>query len=63
MGTDSGVRVFRNAVSFASPSAAAAVILGRAANGRTEWKVQGTKQTYADWQDALVGDIAGGDDE
>ena len=36
---------------FRSPSAAAAVILGRSANGRTEWKVESTGHTYADWQD------------
>jgi hypothetical protein len=37
---------------FRSPSAAAAVMLGRSANGRTEWKVEGTGQSYAAWQDA-----------
>ena len=37
---------------FRSPSAAAAVMLGRSANGRIEWKVEGTGQTYADWQGA-----------
>ena len=36
---------------FRSPSAAAAVILGRSANGRTEWKVEGSGHTYANWQD------------
>ncbi len=35
---------------FASPSAAAAVVLGRASNGRVEWKVAGTATTYAAWQ-------------
>lgn len=34
---------------FASPSAAAAVISGRAANGRTAWKTP-DGQTYADWE-------------
>jgi hypothetical protein len=38
--------------SFSSPSAAAAVILDRNSNGRTEWKVRGSKQTYHDWQEA-----------
>jgi len=37
---------------FRSASAAAAVMLGRNANGRTEWKVEGTGKTYADWQAA-----------
>ena len=36
---------------FRSPSAAAAVMLGRSINGRTEWKTEETGQTYADWQD------------
>jgi hypothetical protein len=36
--------------SFNSPSAAAAVVLDRNSNGRIEWKVKGSKQTYHDWQ-------------
>lgn len=39
----------RNQV-FASPSAAAAVVLGRQANGRIEWRIGETGMTYADWQ-------------
>lgn len=35
---------------FNSPSAAAAVVLDRNSNGRIEWKVKGSKQTYHDWQ-------------
>jgi hypothetical protein len=35
---------------FASPSAAAAVILGRSANGRKDWKVRSSGLTYGDWQ-------------
>lgn len=38
--------------SFTSPSAAAAVVLDRNSNGRTEWKVKGANQTYHDWQQA-----------
>ena len=38
--------------SFNSPSAAAAVVLDRNSNGRTEWKVKCSKQTYHDWQQA-----------
>ncbi len=38
--------------SFTSPSAAAAIVLDRNSNGRTEWKVKGSKQTYHDWQQA-----------
>lgn len=35
---------------FNSPSAAAAVVLGRTANGRNEWVAQGTRLTYGEWQ-------------
>lgn len=42
-------RFTRNQV-FASPSAAARVVAGRSANGRVEWKVQGTGVTYGSWQ-------------
>ncbi|MEP5732087.1 MAG: GIY-YIG nuclease family protein [Sulfitobacter sp.] len=38
--------------SFNSPSAAAAVVLDRNSNGRIEWKVKNSKQTYHDWQQA-----------
>lgn len=38
--------------SFTSPSAAAAVVLDRNSNGRTEWKVKASRQTYHDWQQA-----------
>ena len=40
--------------SFSSPSAAAAVVLDRNANGRIEWKVKGAKQSYHDWQESRV---------
>ena len=43
------VRVFRADYAFRSPSAAAAVVNGRPANGRLEWKVRGQERTYADW--------------
>lgn len=35
---------------FSSPSAAAAIVSGRSANGRKDWKIVGTKTTYADWE-------------
>ncbi len=35
---------------FASPSAAAAVVTGRAANGRKTWMVQGSRKTYGEWE-------------
>ncbi len=39
---------------FSSPSAAAAVVSGRSANGRIAWVVAKTGQTYAAWQDQQV---------
>lgn len=39
---------------FNSPSAAAAVITGRATNGRTSWKDPSTGLTYGQWQEQLV---------
>ena len=35
---------------FSSPSAAAAVVVGRAANGRNDWKIQDTGVSYGNWQ-------------
>lgn len=35
---------------FASPSAAAAIVAGRSANGRTSWLEEQTGLTYGDWQ-------------
>jgi Domain of unknown function (DUF4357) len=49
---------FKVPYTFKSPSAAAAVILDRNANGRTEWKVVGTKRTYDDWQNETVTPVA-----
>ncbi len=48
---------FTENVAFASPSAASAIVYGRSSNGRTEWKVAGTMQTYADWQNSLLESI------
>lgn len=46
---------FMEDVTFASPSAAAAVITNRNTNGRTSWKVVSTGQSLKDWQDAQLG--------
>lgn len=43
------MRFTRNQV-FASPSAAAAIVAGRTANGRVEWLVRGTRRTYGQWE-------------
>ncbi|WP_417629120.1 GIY-YIG nuclease family protein [Pararhodobacter aggregans] len=39
---------------FSSPSAAAAVVAGRTANGRTSWLHVPSGQTYAAWEEAQV---------
>ncbi len=51
---DGKLREFSRDYAFSSPSAAAAVVAGRTANGRTHWRVEGTEQTYGDWQDQKV---------
>lgn len=43
---------------FASPSAAAAVITGRQANGRVEWKLQGSGLSFGGWQDQGIDQAA-----
>lgn len=49
----------RNQV-FASPSAAAAVIVGRSANGREEWKIPDDGGSYGSWQNlAIVAAVPG----
>lgn len=49
-----GTRVFNEDQSFSSPSAAAAVVSGRSANGRISWKTEGSGMTYGEWQDQQV---------
>ena len=43
-------RVFKEDYAFRSPSAAASVVVGRIANGTTEWKVRDQKKTYKEWE-------------
>ena len=45
---------FAEDVSFNSPSAAAAAVVGRHANGRLDWKTEHDKTTYAQWQDQQI---------
>lgn len=49
-----GLCRFAEDQSFPSPSAAAAVVCGRSANGRIAWIETESKQTYGEWQDQLV---------
>ena len=58
---DSGVGMrFAHDQVFASPSAAAAVVAGRSANGRNEWKVPGSGLAYGVWQNQGVERFARG---
>lgn len=45
---------FATDIPFDSPSAAAAVICGRNENGRERWRIVGTGQTYAEWQQSQI---------
>lgn len=45
-------------VTFASPSAAAAVVRNRNTNGRTSWRVAATGQTLKEWQDRQLSILA-----
>jgi len=47
---DGSKNVFTHDQVFASPSAAGAVIVGHAANGRTKWRIPETGMNYGDWQ-------------
>lgn len=49
-----GKRYFQADTPFSSPSAAAAVVAGRSANGRISWVVEGTGATYGAWQEQRV---------
>lgn len=40
---------------FSSPSAAASVVLDRASNGRMEWHILNSNETFAQWQGRLSG--------
>ena len=55
---DEKASVFKEDRVFGSPSAAAAIIAGRSANGRVEWKVSGSGLTYGEWQDRKLDESA-----
>ncbi len=46
-------REFLRDAFFSSPSAAAAVVWGRAANGRHAWRITETGQTFAEWEEGI----------
>ncbi|NAZ38140.1 GIY-YIG nuclease family protein [Rubellimicrobium sp. CFH 75288] len=45
---------FTTDYAFTSPSAAAAVLQGRSANGQIEWRMKGSSQTYGEWERARL---------
>ncbi len=53
-GGDPAFLVFSEDVAFNSPSAAASVVMARASNGRKNWQLEATGQTYTAWQDAKL---------
>lgn len=54
--------LFSDDYAFSSPSAAAAVVSGRSANGRTSWLIEGNSKTYAAWQEQQVNEATGSSD-
>lgn len=58
---DGSHRRFAESYAFRSPSAAAAVVFGRPANGQVEWKVKGTSMTYKDWEARQIGSASPGE--
>lgn len=50
----SGVLCFEEDVAFSSPSAAAQAVMGTSRNGRTDWTIEETGETYADWQEEQI---------
>lgn len=57
VGDGSEYLVFKDDYAFSSPSAAAAVVCGRAASGRTAWLVEDSGETYAAWQDSQLNGV------
>lgn len=41
-------------IAFSSPSAAAVFLFGTSRNGRTDWLVEDSGQTYGDWKDKII---------
>lgn len=58
--TDGKTMRFARAHVFASPSAAAAVVAGRASNGRKAWRTQGDRIPYGKWETQGIEDAMEG---
>lgn len=59
--SDTVAQFTRNQV-FASPSAGAAVVTGRSANGRNEWKIPFSGVSFGSWQNQEIEQDLGGDE-
>jgi hypothetical protein len=57
-GHDGGAMRFARDQVFASPSAAAAAVVGRTANGRIDWKIQGSAISFGNWQAQGIDQVA-----
>lgn len=55
---DGRFNVFTRDYAFSSPSAAAAVVSGRTANGRVHWREVGSDRTYGEWLEDQVKALA-----
>jgi hypothetical protein len=55
---DGKFNIFTRDYAFSSPSAAAAVVSGRNANGRLHWREDGTDRTYGEWLEDQVKALA-----
>lgn len=56
--TEGSVAVLSQDVAFASPSAAAAVISGRSANGRISWIHTPSGRTFAEWEESQISEVS-----
>lgn len=54
--------IFTQDIVFRSPSAAAAIVAGRAANGRVEWRIPGAGVNFGSWQNQDVESNFGGNE-
>ena len=52
--TEGNVGILTSDLAFSSPSAAAALVSGRSANGRVSWIHRATGQTYGNWEEAQI---------
>ena len=59
LATRGGACEFTKDYAFKSPSAAAAVVNGRPANGTLEWRLEGGGATYKEWEAQHLGVLTG----